>query len=229
MSPPLAPALLVSPHFDDAVFSCGAMLAANPGTVVLTIFTGQPETSVSTDWDARCGFADSSAAMDERTLEDSRALNILDAFPERANFLDSQYVEFGMTPSREAIAHSLTTALDRHDASAMYLPLGLFHSDHKLVHGACCDVWRDRPSLTCIAYEDALYRRMDGLLQERLSDLAVRRISATPVATHWRAIESHQSMKRAAVRAYVSQLKAFGPDGYDDVFCVERFWKLEAQ
>lgn len=36
-----------------------------------------------------------------------------------------------------------------------------------------------------------------------------------------------QGLKREAVGAYASQLKAFGPEGYDDVFCAERCWKLE--
>jgi hypothetical protein len=36
-------------------------------------------------------------------------------------------------------------------------------------------------------------------------------------------------MKRQAVEAYASQLKAFGPNGYDDVYCNERFWKLESR
>jgi hypothetical protein len=36
-----------------------------------------------------------------------------------------------------------------------------------------------------------------------------------------------EALKRDAVNAYPSQLKAFGPNGYDDVFLPERFWTLE--
>lgn len=224
-------ALVVSPHFDDAVFSCGEMLAANPGTRILTVFSGQPSTPISTEWDTHCGFPDSATAMTCRVNEDAQALGILGAIPLQGDFLDSQYVSFGKAPTRETIAHSIATALEQHETPLLYIPLGLFHSDHRLVHQACCDVWLAQSNLECIAYEDALYRRMNGLLQERLGDLASRGITATPVpsANASRVNEHYRTMKRQAVEAYASQLKAFGPNGYDDVYCNERFWKLESR
>src|SRR5436853_287558 len=48
----------ISPHLDDAVLSCGQLLAARPGSVVITVFAGMPrDGSQQTDWDRRCGFA----------------------------------------------------------------------------------------------------------------------------------------------------------------------------
>ena len=51
MAPPVEPPgldlsrlLVISPHFDDTVFSCGHLLAAAPGAVVVTVFGGRPET-----------------------------------------------------------------------------------------------------------------------------------------------------------------------------------------
>ena len=35
--------VVVSPHLDDAVLGCGLLLDAVPGTTVLTVFTGAPE------------------------------------------------------------------------------------------------------------------------------------------------------------------------------------------
>lgn len=34
--------LVVSPHLDDAVLSCGCWLASRPGAAVVTVFAGRP-------------------------------------------------------------------------------------------------------------------------------------------------------------------------------------------
>jgi LmbE family N-acetylglucosaminyl deacetylase len=219
--------LVVSPHLDDAVFSCGAVLAANRGAVVCTIFSGCPEQQVSTDWDSHCGFTDARSAMRARLGEDGRALAILASIPERAGFLDAQYVPYGTEATRHAIAQSLDSIIRQHAPQTLLMPFGLYHSDHELVHLACCDAWLEHPSLLCLAYEDVLYRRIGGHLQARLADLHARGITSTPSPGHWRESERHQEKKRAAVKEYASQLAAFGPHGYDDVFCTERCWKLE--
>jgi LmbE family N-acetylglucosaminyl deacetylase len=227
MSEQFSRPLVVSPHFDDAVFSCGAMIVAHPGAIVLTVFSGCPDGDVATDWDRHCGFSNAAEAMHERTCEDDFALELLGAVAERGDFLDAQYVAYGTPPTIESIAHTISDAVSRHAVRTVLIPLGLFHSDHELVHRACIDVWRANPALACFAYEDALYRRMSGRLQMRLADLAARGISATPEPAHWRANQRNQARKRDAVKAYASQLKAFGPEGYDDVFSTERCWKLE--
>ena len=51
--------LVISPHLDDAVLSCGALLAAHRGAVVATVFAGVPrDPRQRTEWDARSGVAD---------------------------------------------------------------------------------------------------------------------------------------------------------------------------
>jgi LmbE family N-acetylglucosaminyl deacetylase len=230
MSETLARPFEMSPHFDVAVFSCGAMLAAHPGAVIYTVFSGCPASDVTTDWDRHCGCDNAARAMRERSLEYDRALDPLAAVPDRGNFLDAQYVPSAPrahAPTQDAIARALNQALRRHAARTLVIPFGLFHSDHQLVHRACVDVWRAHPELAGFAYGDALYPRLAGQLQTRIADLVTRSIIATPAIEHGRADRSHQAAKRDAVNAYASQLKAFGPDGYDDVFSTERCWKLE--
>jgi LmbE family N-acetylglucosaminyl deacetylase len=230
MSDTFARPLIISPHFDDAVFSCGAMIDEHPGAVVYTVFSGCPASDVTTDWDRHCGFDNAAHAMHERSQEDDRALNLLAAVPDRGNFLDAQYVPSAPpahAPTQDAIAQALDRALRRHAARTLVIPFGLFHSDHELVHRACIDVWHAHPELACFAYEDALYRRLAAQLQTRMADLVWRGIIATPAIEDGRADRSHQAAKRDAINAYASQLKAFGPDGYDDVFSAERCWKLE--
>lgn len=225
--------LAISPHMDDAVFGCGAALASADDASVCTIFTGVPPGDVGTDWDAQCGFSNARDAQAARIVEDDRALQTLGVAAHRLDFLDSQYVPHApeaQKPTRTAIAHALSDLIGALRPRVLMMPLGLFHSDHELVHHACCDAWFADPSLTCIAYEEGLYRAMPGLVQQRLIDLHTRGIQATPIGASTAQpfdAERRQAIKREAVSAYTSQLKAFGPTGYDDVFLAERFWRLE--
>jgi LmbE family N-acetylglucosaminyl deacetylase len=101
-------------------------------------------------------------------------------------------------------------ALRRHAALTLVIPYRLFHSDHELVYRACSDLWRANLELACFAYEDALYRRLAVRLQTRMADLVSRGITATPAIEHSRSSPCHQAAKSNAVKAYASQLKAFG-------------------
>jgi LmbE family N-acetylglucosaminyl deacetylase len=214
--------LVISPHFDDAVFSCGAWIASSANALVCTVFAGCPDADVATGWDRQCGFSDARQAMRERIAEDDRALHMLGATGERLNFMDAQYVSHGEAPTVDAIERALCTIIRSRKPATLLIPLGLYHSDHVLAHMACRNAWRSSRGLACIAYEDALYRRMDGLVQQRLADLLAHGITATPEVS-----DEHPVLpKRKAVGAYESQLKAFGPHGYGDVFAGERYWRL---
>ncbi|WP_250528530.1 PIG-L family deacetylase [Caballeronia sp. GAWG2-1] len=225
--------LLVSPHLDDAVFGCGALLAASDETIVCNVFTGSPEEDLTTDWDLHCGFSSAHEAMRSRIDEDERALGLLSARSVNLGFLDSQYVPHApesAKPTRAAIRDALLHVVREYRPDLLLIPLGLFHSDHALTHFAACDAWLEYPALACIGYEEGLYRRMRGLVQRRLVDLHGIGIDATPyeaATTNPADAERAHAAKRNAVQAYTSQLKAFGPGGYDDVFLSERYWTLE--
>ena len=84
--------LVISPHLDDAVLSCGALLAAHRGAVVATVFAGVPrDPRQRTEWDARSGFADAAEALAARRAEDAAALAELGAAPRWLDFRDDQY------------------------------------------------------------------------------------------------------------------------------------------
>jgi hypothetical protein len=84
------------------------------------------------------------------------------------------------------------------------------------------------PGTTWVAYEDALYRRIPGLVRERLDALA---------GAGWRAgpqrIESMprtRALKRAAMDCYRSQLAALatpGRPGHADAYEPERGYVLQ--
>lgn len=218
------PALLISPHLDDAVFGCGQWLSAHPGTRVATVFAGLPaDGGVRTDWDARCGFGSAREAVLARRGEDRAALALLGCEPHWLDFGDSQY---GATPTVEAVAEALSPLLEgQGEDDAFVFPLALFHSDHRLVHEACMAAWRRHPR-PALLYEDALYRGIPGLLQQRLAELLRQGLQLTPAKE--KPVEA-AAPKARAVQCYASQLRAFGPGGYDDTARPERRWRFEIQ
>jgi LmbE family N-acetylglucosaminyl deacetylase len=217
----LGPVLVISPHFDDAIFSCGNLLAAHHGSHTATVFGGAPDTPMSTDWDAQAGFANSTEAIAVRRQEDAQAHAQVSATVHHLDFCDSQY---GQTPAVDALERALYRLVARHSAEAVFVPLGLFHSDHVLVHAAALLMLPKLPKRLWVAYEDALYRRGRGAVQSRLVALAERGIVATPVSP---VCAADGRQKRRAVACYASQLRAFGPGGVEDVYQPERFWLLE--
>jgi LmbE family N-acetylglucosaminyl deacetylase len=217
---------VVSPHFDDAVFSCGALLATHPDAVVCTVFAAAPEPDMQTEWDQQAGFTSAQESVNARTLEDNRALELLDAVPVRMPFRDGQYLD---SPSICRLSAALEETIYRSTANTLVMPLGLHHADHALVYDACIEILPRLSHLTWFAYEDAIHRRQPGVVEARLDDLALRGIVATPAhpsIAHTIDAERQAYLKRGAVYAYESQLRAFGPKGYEDVFRAEHYWQL---
>jgi len=217
---------IVSPHFDDAVFSCGALLAAHPDAAVCTVFAASPEQEMHTEWDQRSGFTGAHQAIHARTLEDDRALEVLDAIPLRMPFRDGQYFD---SPSISRMAAALEETIYRSTANTLLMPLGLDHPDHERVFQACCEILPRLSHLTWFGYAEAIHRRTPGVLEARFADLGKRGIVATPAhpsASHKIDIQRQTLLKREAVNAYESQLRAFGAGNYDDIFAAETYWQL---
>jgi LmbE family N-acetylglucosaminyl deacetylase len=218
---------VVSPHLDDAVFSCGMLLAAHPGATVCTVFAGAPAVPMSTEWDRRAGFPHSDAAMRARWLEDERALEQLGAAGMRLPFLDAQY---GPPPSADAVASALVDAWQACHCPCFVAPLGLYHSDHMLVSDACCALLARSGMQALMLYEDALYRRFRHLVPERREALAARGFKLEPGAKASLFSMRHNShaatQKWRSVRAYRSQLRALADAHPNDLAEPERFWRL---
>jgi LmbE family N-acetylglucosaminyl deacetylase len=216
--------IVISPHLDDAVFACAGLIAGKPGTVVVTIFAGMPsDFAAYTSWDAASGFDSARQAVACRRDEDRNALEILDAMPLWLDFLDSQY---GCTPTVDSVADILKEILRQHDPDTVMIPAGLFHSDHQPAHYAALAARTCYPEKNWFSYEDAFYRRIPGLLQQRLVTLAVANIIATPAAF---GTTDRTERKHHAVQCYASQLQALAAchqTAYADVLAPERYWGL---
>lgn len=223
-----APCFVVSPHLDDAVFSCGMLLATHPGSVVCTVFAGEPPMRQTTPWDRASGFMDSHEAMQTRWREDRRALQFCGASAVHLGFLDSQYASL---PAAEDVADGIARAWQESGIQTLVVPLGLYHSDHLATADACGLLLGARRPAACIAYEDALYRTRRGIVREKRERLARAGVRTRPLPDDTLGVRSSgaaAATKRRAVRAYRTQLRALDDPYPYDLAEPERFWWLEA-
>jgi LmbE family N-acetylglucosaminyl deacetylase len=215
---------VVSPHCDDAVLSCGGLLAARPGATVVTVFAGDPPPGAPlTEWDVAAGFRPGDRPMAARRAEDGAALALLGARPVWLRFLDAQY---GPPPPDDAVAAALERLLSGAGPRCVAVPLGLFHEDHRLVHRAALRARERHPGHDWLVYAEALYRRIPGLVDAALAGLADAGLRAAPLEP---TRHSSPALKRRAVACYRSQLRALatpGRPGHADAFAPERLWRL---
>ncbi len=218
--------LVISPHLDDAVFSCGALLAAIPGSTVCTVFAGAPDKPQRRAWDVAAGFRDSTTAMTIRTREDAQALALCGARAERLSFLDRQYDPL---PDDEAIESALVAQLAKCPGAPFVVPLGLRHPDHRRVAEAWLTLLRSRLIRSCIVYEEAIHRTARGLTEQRLRNLSDVGLRADALDATWcpeRTSARATNIKRCSVLAYDSQLRAFGSRVPADLAQPERYWHV---
>lgn len=127
-----APALLLSPHWDDAVFDCWALLRSDDDLTVVNVFAGTPSAGRLTRWDRVTGASDSNTRAHERIAEDKQALAQAGRSAVNLPLLDAEYREPGPAPSLSDIDRALTERVRL--TSRVYAPAGLgTNADHKLV------------------------------------------------------------------------------------------------
>lgn len=218
----LGPLVMISPHYDDAVFSCGHLLAAAKDSTVLTVCTAVPENAaVRTDWDERCGFDCAANAMRARAEENRRALELLGAKGVELDFLDSQYDRRGNTTA-QLLGDTLGTSITTLQPATVFFPLGLYHEDHILVSDVLMTICHHFPAISWYAYEEIPYRKRPEWVEERLKHFAARGIGASPFP-----VEAWTDRKEPAVRAYQSQFLGLGYENADPVMSQpERYWQI---
>lgn len=207
--------MVISPHYDDAVYSLGGMLAATDDRVtILTAFSGQPAEGLCTEYDRACGFATSVDAMKAREDEDRRACLVLDVARRiRLDWLDHQYA----MPVNDMAMKLRLRELIRENTHVV-APLGIAHPDHSQLAAAALGCFADAE--TFWVYEELPYRvHFPEFTAEALDGIRALGLTAAllPEQPH------DDGLKRAAVACYRSQL--------DDVhqpalFVPERIWQV---
>lgn len=188
------------------------MLEANPDSVVATVCAGRPPGRRPSH---RMGPGE----------EDRAALGLLGATPLWLDFRDSQY---GPTHSAADLRDAIERVIRLVRPGAVFVPMGLFHSDHRSVHEAALQVAEARRHCRWFLYEDALYRRIPGLVAERLRRVTEAGFLLAPVSFP---APTPSKIKAEAVHCYRSQLRALstqGRPGHEDALAPERYWACSA-
>jgi LmbE family N-acetylglucosaminyl deacetylase len=197
---------VLSPHFDDAVYSCWHAL--NNAARVVTVFGGFPEDEAPSAWDLSTGFSSSREAIEARTAENTAALLPTNANACNLPFLDTVFRRPDELQA-EDIHERLTDVLDPH--AVIYAPVGFSftfkHADHILLRevgkrfaaqGREVCYYADIPY--CLD-PDMLTRWPEHLPMTNIHALLGREVHVVPVELTPEA----QAQKYDAVRTYASQ------------------------
>jgi hypothetical protein len=151
-------AIILSPHFDDAVLSCWHVLAGTGEVLVVNVFAGEPPAGALGWWDRLAGASDSAAAVRTRVEEDRQALALAGRAAVNLPFLDSQYRQLDQAPGEivEAL-HAVVGA-----GARIYAPasLGDHHRDHTAVRAAALALHAEGADLAL--YADLPHATVDG-------------------------------------------------------------------
>lgn len=190
---------VVSPHLDDAVWSCGSLIASTSDVHIVTVFANDPKSQHrSGGWDERSGFRTIGAATRARREEDRAACLILDAVPVHLPHFDSQY---GISRDVDKIMSDLGGALK--DRDTVLVPgWPLVNADHwwaaelalRSANELGASVW---------LYAEEPYRTWAGPFPPGRS----------PIAPHgkWQR-RPDRGEKDTAMRAYKSQLEVLASE-----------------
>jgi LmbE family N-acetylglucosaminyl deacetylase len=224
--------VVVSPHFDDAALGAAHLIAAHPGTTVITVLGGRPPAYPDpvSEWDAAGGFVAGDDVVAARREEDQAAMAVLGGRPVWLEFADHQYLAPDDRPTADQVAPALEAPIREVAPTAVFLPLGLANPDHGLTHLAGLRVrsrlaGSDGPAW--FGYEDAGYTHLPGLLAWRISTLFRRGLWPTPAIVP---VVPDPVVKRAAIECYASQLPPLrGEHLLDERLAAqvpEQYWRL---
>jgi hypothetical protein len=157
---PAAPAVLLSPHLDDAVLDCWSVLTG-PGAVrVVNVFAAVPAPGPRGHFERLAGARDSAAHMRRRIAEDREALARAGRSPVNLGFHALAHRGGRPEPSFAQIDAALRAHVGA--TSRVYAPAGLgaAHPDHELIR--CYALTLARQRLPVRLYADLPYCTVYG-------------------------------------------------------------------
>jgi LmbE family N-acetylglucosaminyl deacetylase len=220
---PEPPVCFISPHLDDAVWSCGHYLAANSGATVVTVFTGAPKATQPRGYnEATTGAATAREAFEIRKAEDRNALSELDATWVHLDLLEMQWAGDQDLPT---VASAIRAGVRVVAPRSIVVPIGIQHPDHVAV----CDAWisllDEFPELDWYVYAEVPYSsQFPQELDDRRSTFPSRGITLTQLST----APSATDAKTIASQMYTTQWAAYVNDHVDLESAIrepERYWR----
>jgi len=237
---------VLSAHLDDAVLSASNRLM-QPGTTLVTVFSGMPPDDVAlTYWDRLTRASSSRERQRERLAEDDEAHRVLGCDSLRLGEQEEQYRSGPLDGER--LAARIGDVIGR--AAEVWIPAAIGgHNDHRAARDAALaavEAAPERPEVHLYAdlpyalwygwpswvtgREPRAYLDVDAWLDGELSyrGLDPRRMTRQAVELSPRA----RALKEAAMSAYRSQLPALSLDGSNperlrNVLSHEVAWLLE--
>lgn len=191
-----SPTVVLVPHVDDEVLGCGALLAARPDGVDLTVAYA---TDGARSHAVHAPGVDRNQLGTTRQREAKQALGELGIDAASALFLDLPDGE--LSSHRTALEDDLSSLIERKSPRSVLLPFRMDrHPDHVALHEAAIGVLEGlERDVRLVEY--FVYTRW-GLLQKR--DIRDRIDSERLVATN---IGAFIREKRAALNRYASQIE----------------------
>jgi len=194
--------VVLSPHTDDAIFSCGAYLTDKTDVQIVTPFAAIPD-----DEDGR---------RKHETLhrEHGAACQVIKAEPVNGPFLDDVYA----APKRRDVRTWLSQFMA---CETLLVPFGIHHPDHTLTTNMTVSLLYNHTDVPdrILFYEELPYR----VDYRELADMRFAYLSN--VMGRMRLFEeiADDTTKRQAVNCYTSQT---GGTVIDRVMVRERIWEL---
>jgi LmbE family N-acetylglucosaminyl deacetylase len=199
--------LVISPHLDDGVLSCGEELARSIDATVATVFAGRPRRRTRrTQWDLDCGFGPEDDVTAIRIGEDRAALDTLHASQVALTERDAQY--HPRPRRKQRVTRTLVELLETLDPKECWFPVGIGHPDHVLTRACCLGLALSHPRISWKAYTDLPYGmspRFDLSHLQARDAIANAGFRLVPIPVH--RDEAASAMKKRALACYQSQLR----------------------
>jgi LmbE family N-acetylglucosaminyl deacetylase len=215
--------LFISPHYDDAVYSCGGMIyhliERGEEVVILTVMAGRPslplpDTPVLKDNHERWQAGDDPMAT--RRAEDQAAAAILDVNTYYLDVPDCIYrvaKDKALYPDEESLwgvvhpndpAAQVLQNIDLTDVQVIYAPMAIGkHVDHQIIRNWAWQIAKTS-QYTVKFYQDYPYFRKKDALEDALFYFDVP-LESEAIIISEKAIQH----KIRAMSAYISQIRSF--------------------
>ena len=243
-----APAVVLSPHLDDAVIDCWSVLSSPASVTVVNVFAGVPSRDSLVHWDRLCGADRSAVFVECRLAEDREALQLVGREPVNLPLLAKSYRRPHQAPTFRRLDAALTRELQ--EVSLVYAPavLGTVHPDHLLVRsyalalarsGVPVQLYADLPYAVTFGWphwvtEESPDPHLDVDVHWQATAARLPSVGERERAHVVRLSSKQAQTKLAAIRTYRTQFPMLnrGPIGLltnPKIHGFEVFWPLAAE